>query len=79
MDIKIYTTPTCSWCQKLKEWLKKKKLPYQDLDVTESDKYRDETIEKTGQLAVPVIDIDGQIIVGFHEAKIEEAVKKSKA
>ncbi len=78
MEIKIYTTPTCSWCVKLKEWLKKKKYAFQELDVTEEDVYSDEMLAKSGQLAVPVIDIDGKIIVGFHEQKIEEAIAKSK-
>ncbi|MBS3126796.1 glutathione S-transferase N-terminal domain-containing protein [Candidatus Woesearchaeota archaeon] len=78
MEIKIYTTPTCSWCVKLKEWLKKKKYAFQELDVTEEDEYSDEMLAKSGQLAVPVIDIDGKIIVGFHEQKIEEAIAKSK-
>lgn len=69
MKIKIYTTPTCSWCKKLKEWLKKKKLPYEDCDISESQNktFRDELLDKSGQLAVPMIDIDGKIIVGFDE------------
>ena len=78
MEIKIYTTPTCSWCVKLKEWLKKKKYAFQELDVTEEDVYSDEMLAKSGQLAVPGIDIDGKIIVGFHEQKIEEAIAKAK-
>ncbi len=77
MEIKIYITPTCSWCKKLKEWLKSKKLAYQEIDVIESDKSRDELIEKSGQMAVPVTDIDGTIVVGFNEAKLEEAIKKA--
>ena len=78
MDIKIYVTPTCTWCQKLKEWLKKKKVSYQELDVIESDTYRDQLIQKSWQMAVPVIDIDGQIIVGFDEKKLDEIIKKAK-
>ena len=78
MDIKIYTTPACSWCKKLKEWLKKKRCSFQDLDVSESDKYREELITKSGQVAVPVIEIDGQIIIGFQEKVIEDALLKGK-
>ena len=74
MEIKIYTTPTCSWCVKLKEWLKKKKYAFQELDVTEEDVYSDEMLAKSGQLAVPVIDIDGTIIVGFDKPKINAAL-----
>mgnify|MGYP001401019077 CR=1 FL=1 len=76
MEIKIYTTPTCPWCLKLKEWLKKKKLSFEEFDTTDSDEARDEILEKSGQLAVPVIDIDGEIIVGFDEKKIKESIDK---
>jgi glutaredoxin 3 len=78
MDIKIYTTPTCPWCEKLKAWLKKKKLGYEEHDLIESDKARDEIIELSGQLSVPVTDIDGEIIVGYDETKLEKAVSKAK-
>ena len=54
MEIKIYTIPTCPWCIKLKEWLKKNKYSYQELDLTESDHARDEIIEKSHQMATPV-------------------------
>ncbi len=78
MKIKIYTTPTCSWCKKLKEWLKKKKLPYEDCDISESQNktFRDELLDKSGQLAVPMIDIDGKIIVGFDERLLEKLTAK---
>ncbi len=78
MEIKLYMTPTCPWCKKLKEWLKKKKVGYQEIDVVENDREREEMIEKSGQMAVPVIDIDGTIIVGFDEKKLEEKIGKGK-
>lgn len=77
MDIKVYTTPYCTWCKQLKEWLKKNKLSFQELDISENDNYRDEVIEKSGQMAVPMIDIDGKIIVGFDEKALIEATAKS--
>ena len=76
MDIKIYSTPTCPWCRKAKEWLKKKRIPFQDFDVVEDEKAREEMINKSGQMAVPVLDIDGEIMVGFQEARLEELTKK---
>jgi len=76
MDVKIYVTPTGQWCIKLKEWLKKKKVAYQELDVIESDTYRDLIIQKSWQMAVPVIDIDGKIMVGFKEKELEEMLKR---
>lgn len=80
MDIKIYTIPTCSWSTKAKEWLKKKKLSFQDCDVAESQnsQYRDELIEKSGQISVPAVDFGGEIVVGFNEKKFEEALEKAK-
>jgi glutaredoxin-like YruB-family protein len=78
MEVKIYTTPSCAWCQKLKEWLKKKKIGYQEMDVTESDNYREEMVEKSNQMAVPAIDLGGEIVVGFDEKRLEEIFKKKK-
>ena len=72
MEIKIYTTPTCSWSEKLKQWLKTKKLSFQELDLTESSTARDEILEHTGQMATPVINVDGKFIVGFNEKKLEK-------
>ncbi len=52
MKITTYTNPSCPWCIELKAWLKKKKIEYKDLDITEEDEYREELVRKTGQLAV---------------------------
>lgn len=80
MEVKIYTIPTCPWSAKGREWLKKKKIAFQDCNVAESQngQFRDELLDKSGQISVPVFDIDGQIIVGFNERKLEEAVAKAK-
>ena len=80
MEIKIYTIPTCPWCTKAKEWLKKKKLSFQDCNVAESQnsQYRDELLEKSGQMGVPVVDFDGEIVVGFNEKRLEEALERAK-
>ena len=77
MEIKLYMTPTCLWSKKTKDWLKSKKKPFIEFDIVESDKSRDEMIEKSGQMATPVIDIDGRIIVGFNEQKLEESIKNA--
>ena len=76
MEIQVYTTPTCPWCQKLKAWLKKKKLSFIEHDITESDKARDDALEKSSQLGVPVTDIDGKIVVEFNEKELENALKE---
>lgn len=77
MGIIIYTTPTSQWCTELKNWLKKKKISFEERNVIESDNWRDELIEKSSQLATPVVDINGEIVIGFHEKKLEAALKKA--
>lgn len=71
-DVKIYTTPTCVYCRMTKELFKKNNVEYQELNVAQDAKAREEMIHKSGQLGVPVIEIDGNIIVGFDEPKLKE-------
>ena len=70
--VKIYTTSTCPWCKKSKEFMKEKGIKFKEFDVGEDDKARDKMIEISGQIGVPVLDIDGTILVGFNPKKIEE-------
>lgn len=77
MPLKIYTTPTCPWCKKAKEFLKKKKISFTELNVTTDEKARDEMIKKSKQMGVPVLDIDGKIVVGFDQPEIEKFLKKT--
>ncbi|MDP3764119.1 MAG: glutaredoxin domain-containing protein [bacterium] len=72
MNIKIYSTPTCAYCHAEKEFLREHNIEFQDLDVFSDAKAREEMIQKTGQLGVPVTDIDGKIIIGFDRAKISQ-------
>jgi len=74
--IRVYSRPTCPWCEKLKTWLKKKKVEFEDIDLyeTQNAKFRDELIEKTGQMSVPVTQIGEKIIIGFDEKKLQEAL-----
>jgi glutaredoxin len=79
MTMEIYVTPTCAWSNKLKAWLKSKKINYEEKDTSESQNgiFRDELLEKTNQLSTPVIDINGKIIIGFDEKAIETALNKN--
>lgn len=61
----IYTTPTCVYCKMTKTFFKEHDVAYEERDVSSDAKAREEMISKSKQMAVPVIDIDGQIIVGF--------------
>lgn len=73
-NIKIYSTPTCVYCKMAKDFLKSKSIPYQEFNVAADDAAREEMVQKSGQLGVPVIDIDGEIYVGFNKGEIEKAV-----
>lgn len=73
-SVTIYTTPTCFYCRKAKEFFKENNVIYQELDVTVNEAARDTMIARTGQLAVPVIDVDGAIIIGFDQPALKEAL-----
>lgn len=71
-EIKIYSTPTCPYCVTLKEFLKEKGLEFEDVNVAEDAGAREEMINKSGQMGVPVVNIDGEIIVGFDKERISK-------
>jgi len=71
-DVTIYTTPTCVYCRAAKEFFKENNVEYDEKNVAEDEQARDAMVEKSGQLGVPVIDIKGNIVVGFDEAKLSE-------
>lgn len=70
--IKVYTTPVCSLCFVLKEFLKEKGVEFEEIDVSQDEKIRDEIIEKSNQMSIPVVEINGEIVVGFDRKKIVE-------
>ena len=76
MKVKIYTTPSCHWCKAAKEFFKNKKVKFEEVDAS-NKKWAEEMVKKSGQYSVPVIDIDGKIIIGFDEEEIENALKKT--
>ncbi len=70
--IKIYTTPTCAYCKMAKEYFKSRGLQYEEFNVATNIEKQKEMIAKTGQFGVPVIDIDGKIVIGFDRTKINQ-------
>jgi len=68
--IKIYSTPTCPYCVTLKTFLKEKGFEFEEIDVAADPAKAQEMITKSGQMGVPVVDINGEIIVGFDREKI---------
>lgn len=75
--VTIYTTPVCPYCQMAKAFFKEHNIEFDEKDVSSDHAAVEEMIRKSGQLGVPVIDIDGQIIIGFDEEGIKEALKIS--
>ncbi len=73
--VTVYSTSTCPWCTKVKEFLKESKVEFEEKNVGEDDTARNEMVEKSGQMGVPVIDIDGTVIVGFDQEAIKKALK----
>ena len=71
----IFSTEFCSWCRKTKEFFKEHKIKYKEYDVGKDAKKAEEMIKKSGQQGVPVIDIDGKIVVGFDESRLRELLK----
>ena len=68
----VYSTPACPYCALAKEFLEKNNIPFEDVNVASNPQAKDEMIKKSGQLGVPVIDVDGKIVVGFKEEKLKE-------
>lgn len=68
--IKVYTTPTCVYCQSLKSFFKERNIAFEEIDVSRDQTQAQEMIDRSGQMGVPVLDIDGQIVVGFDKEKI---------
>ena len=73
--IMVYSTATCPYCIRAKEFLKSKNVDFENIDVGADPGKGEEMVKKSGQMGVPVLDIDGQIIVGFDKEAIEKALK----
>jgi len=69
--VKIYTTPTCPFCVMAKEWFRVKGLEYEEKNVAEDMEARQEMVELSGQMGVPVITLDGEVVVGFNQTLLE--------
>jgi len=71
MTIKVYSTPTCPFCVMAKKYLSSKNIGYEDIDVSKDRNAAVEMVQKSGQRGVPVLDINGNIIVGFDQSAID--------
>ncbi len=73
--ITIYSTQTCVYCKTLKEYLTEKGLKYQEIDVSLDEKGLGKMVAISGQMGVPVVEIDGEVVIGFDKVRIDEILK----
>jgi len=73
--VKVYVSPACPYCYTLKEFLKKNGIEFEEIDVSKDEKQLQKMIKDSGQMGVPVVDIDGEIIIGFDKEKIDKLLK----
>ena len=72
LKVTIYTTPTCVYCKMTKDFFKENNIAYEEKDVSTDAAARDEMVAKSNQMGVPVIDIDGELIIGFNKERISQ-------
>ncbi len=80
MHVTIYTTPTCPYCKLAKDFLTEKKISFSEVDVAADPTAANEMVKKSGQMGVPVIEVDGEIVVGWNQSALADLLegKKSK-
>lgn len=71
MVVKVYTSPGCVWCGKVKEYLDKKRVPYEEVNVAADREAAMDMVRRTKQRGVPVVDIDGEFIIGFDQDALD--------
>ncbi|MFC1590311.1 glutaredoxin family protein [Candidatus Omnitrophota bacterium] len=74
-SVKVYSTSTCPYCIKLKQYLKESNIEFEDIDVSSDTTKAQEMIDKSGQMGVPVVDIEGKIILGFDKGAISKSLQ----
>ncbi len=73
-NVKVYSTSTCPWCIRVKQFLKDNNIVFEDYNVGSDQIKADEMVKVSGQMGVPVLDIEGEIIVGFDKDRIKQSL-----
>jgi glutaredoxin 3 len=76
MAVTVYSTPTCGYCRMAKNYLKEKNVAFTDYNVASNSEKAQEMVRKSGQMGVPVLDVNGKIIIGFDRAAIDQALSR---
>lgn len=75
MSVTLYSTPSCAYCRLAKDYFKSNGVPFTEFNVASDQRKAEEMVRKSGQMGVPVIDINGRVIVGFNKPEIERALR----
>lgn len=67
----VFTTPSCPWCNRAKAYLREHKVPFREVDVSRDQAAARDLVRRSGQMGVPVIEIDGRPVIGFDRPKID--------
>ena len=78
-QVVIYSTPTCPYCKRAKEYLTRREIPFKEYNVAADRKAAKEMVKRSGQLGVPVIMVDGEVLVGFHQDRLDEMLSRQPA
>ena len=76
MSVTLYSTPSCGFCTKAKAFFRERRIPFTEYDVAADPRKAEEMLRKSHQMGVPVIDVHGEVIVGFNQPEIERALKR---
>jgi len=71
-NVTVYSTPTCPYCVRAKDFLKANNIVFKNVDVSADEAAANEMVKKSGQMGVPVIDVEGTIVVGFDKGKLQK-------
>jgi glutaredoxin 3 len=78
MAVSVYSTPTCSYCRQLKDYLRDRGVKFVDYDVSRDERKAGEMLHKSRQTGVPVLDFNGTVIVGFDKQRIDRLIAQSR-
>lgn len=70
--VKVYSTPTCPWCHRAKDYLTNKGIKFEEIDVSKDNVKAQEMVKLSGQMGVPVIMVDSEVIIGFDQSKLDK-------
>ena len=75
MAVTLYSTPSCSYCRMAKDWLRSRNIRFEEYNVAADPRRAEEMVRKSGQMGVPVLDVNGRVILGFNVPEMERALR----